>query len=170
MNKLTKIIILILIIAGVIFNITFVFSFDKKYPESTEFTAVAKVVSLKTEKEKSNSYIIKIMNSNIQGTKNTKIILYTGKSENLEYGDIVEISGNFSKAEVARNYKGFNYRNYLKQSKIYGSIYCKTVKVLGHRQNLLEKIFALKTKLYDVLDNLYKEDSNAFLKGILLRR
>lgn len=168
MNKLTKYLIMCLIIAGVIYNIIFAISFDKIYPENINFTSIAEVVSLKNEKEKSNSYIIKIISSNVKKSKNTKIILYTQKNENLKYGDIIKISGMFSKAEVARNYKGFNYRNYLKQSKIYGSIYCKDVEKINHKSSLLEKIYSLKVKLYYTLDNIYTNDTNAFLKGILL--
>lgn len=168
MNKFIKIGMIILIGWGLYFNIALIFSFDKTYPEECDFTAIAKIVSLKTEKERSNSYTVKIMQSDLERTKNTKIILYTGKNSDLQYGDIVRISGTFSKGDVARNYKGFSYRNYLKQSKIYGSMYVKEPQILGHENSLLEKIFILKTKLYGVLDDIYDEDTNAFLQGILL--
>lgn len=170
MNKFIKIIILGLIILGGIYNIALVFSFDKKYPENAELEAIVKIISEKKEKTNSNSYTVKIINSNIEKTKNTKIILYTSKNENLQYGDIIQIFGKFSKPDVARNYKGFNYRNYLKQSKIYGSMYCKNVKHLGHKSSLLEKIYCLKEKLMQTLDEMYDENSSSFLKGILLRR
>ena len=168
MNRLIKFLILSLIISGVIYNIALVLSFDKKYPESCELACRAQVVSMKTEKERSSAYTLKIIKSNIEKTKGTKIILYTEKEQNFCYGDIVEVSGDFSKAEVARNYKGFDYRNYLKQSKIYGSMYSKNVKKIGHKNSVLEKIYALKSRLYVVLEQLYSENSNAFLKGILL--
>ena len=134
-----------------------------------EFTAVVKVVSMKIEKERSNAYTVKVIDSNAENAQNTKIIVYTSKTENLKYGDIIKISGDFSKGDVARNYKGFNYRNYLKQSKIYGSIYSKNVKYISHKSNIIAKIYDLKSKLYDALDNIYESDTNAFLKGILLR-
>lgn len=168
MNKFIKILIIILICLGVIYNIALVFSFDKKYPDETEINAVVKVVSMKTEKERSNSYTVKIVDSNIKNTKNTKILIYTSKDTNFKYGDIIQISGDFSKGDVARNYKGFSYRNYLKQSKIYGSVYSENSKFLAHESSVMEKIYELKTNLYDVLDNIYDENTNAFLKGILL--
>ena len=37
-------------------------------------------------------------------------------------GDIINVIGKFEKPEEAKNYGGFNYRNYLKQQKIYGII------------------------------------------------
>ena len=110
MKNLNKILILLIIMLGVIYNITLVFNFEKKYTEEAELNAVVKVVSQETEKTNSSSYIIKILSSNIENTKNTKIILYTSKTEDLTYGDIVKISGDFTKGDTARNYKGFNYR------------------------------------------------------------
>ena len=168
MNKLLKIGIIILICWGLFVNIALIFSFDKKYPEKCELTAVAKVISMKTEKTRSNSYTVKIMQANIENVKDTKIIIYTPKEKDLNYGDIVQISGTFSKGDVARNYKGFSYRNYLKQSKVYGSMYTKDAPKVGHENSLIEKIYRLKTKLYEVLDKLYTENTNAFLKGMLL--
>ena len=168
MKQFIKIGIIILIGWGLCFNIALIFSFDKKYPEECELTAVAEIVSMKTEKARSNSYIVKIVQANIQNVKNTKIIVYIPKEENLKFGDIVQISGSFSKGDVARNFKGFSYRNYLKQSKIYGSMYVKSVQILTHKNSLTEKIFAIKTKLFETLDNIYAENTNAFLKGILL--
>ncbi len=168
MNQSIKIGIIILIIWGLYMNIALIFSFDKIYPEKIELTGVAKVVSQKTEKERSNQYVVKIIQSNVERSKNTKLIVYTSQDCNLRYGDIVQIAGEFSKGDVARNYKGFSYRNYLKQSKIQGSLYSKQTKILEHQSSIMEKIYDLKEKLYEVLDSTYREDSNAFLKGILL--
>ncbi len=168
MNKIFKIMLIIIIGWGLYFDIALIFSFDKRYPEKADLVAVAEVVSNKIEKEKSNSYTVKILESNLEKTQKTKMIVYTDKSCNLIYGDIIQISGTFSKGAKRRNYKGFSYRDYLKQSKIYGSVYVKNPQVLGHKKGVFEKIFTLKIKLYEVLDSLYKENENAFLKGILL--
>lgn len=169
MNKVLKILIIILILWGLIYNLALVFSFDKKYPEQAQMSIVAQVVSMKKEKERSNSYTIKIIQSNIEKTQNTKIIIYTKKEIDLKYGDIVQVDGDFSKGEVARNYKGFNYRNYLKQSKIYGSMYATNIKIVGHKSSIFEKIFILKNKFYNTLENIYDDENTiAFLKGILL--
>ena len=168
MNRLIKIGLIIVIIGGLYRNMALVFSFEKVYPEKIEFAGIARVVSNKTEKERSNSYVVKVIESNVEKSENTKLLIYTSQDCDLQYGDIVQISGEFSKGDVARNYKGFSYRNYLKQSKIYGSLYSKEPKIMGHQSNCMSQIYKIKNKLYQVLDNLYKEDTNAFLKGILL--
>ena len=169
MNKILKFFIIILILWGLIYKLAFVFSFEGIYPENAKLKVVAEVVSLKKEKERSNSYTVKIIESDIKKIKNTKIIIYTKKDVDLKYGDIVQVSGDFAKAEVARNYKGFNYRNYLKQSKIYGSMYASSIYISGHKSSIIEKIFILKNKLYKTLENIYDDENVvAFLKGILL--
>lgn len=168
MKQFIKILLIILIGWGLIKNIALIFSFDKTYPETCDLNAVAKVVSLKTEKARSNSYVVKIVKSNMQKTKNTKLILYTSQDCDLKYGDIVQFEGEFSKGDVARNYKGFSYRNYLKQSKIYGSLYSKNPQILKHQPSVIEKIYDLKINFYEVLEKIYTEDTNAFLQGILL--
>lgn len=168
MNKFIKILLLCIILWGLYFNIAFIFSFDKKYFDEMELTAIVKVVSEKVEKEKSNSYIVKIKNASKKNLKNTKVIVYTSKNFEFRYGDIIEISGKFSKGDIARNYKGFNYRNYLKQSKIYGSVYSKNVNFLKHENGIVEKIYELKCNLNFVMDNIYNKEKASFLKGILL--
>lgn len=168
MEKFIKLGMIILIGWGLYQTIAFIFLFDNIYPEEIELTGIAKVVSMKTEKTRSNSYIVKIMQSNLKNTKNTKLIIYTTKDCDLKYGDIIQISGTFSKAEVARNYKGFSYRNYLKQSKVYGSLYSQNTKILNHDTSLIGGIFQFKSKLYEKLNQLYTKDTSAFLKGILL--
>ena len=144
MEKFIKLGMIILIGWGLYQTIAFIFLFDNIYPEEIELTGIAKVVSMKTEKTRSNSYIVKIMQSNLKNTKNTKLIIYTTKDCDLKYGDIIQISGTFSKAEVARNYKGFSYRNYLKQSKVYGSLYSQNTKILNHDTSLIGGIFQFK--------------------------
>ena len=55
--------------------------------------------------------------------------------KNLEYGEILEIQGNFSEPSEARNYKGFNYKEYLKTLKIYGTIRVELVKKEEKKEN-----------------------------------
>ena len=50
MNKILKIILILIIGWGLYLDIALVFSFDKKYPEEEELVAVAEVVSSKIQK------------------------------------------------------------------------------------------------------------------------
>ena len=52
--------------------------------------------------------------------KSIKLKVYT--KEKLSLGDEVIVRGAFTQGDVRRNYKGFDYRNYLRQNGIYGII------------------------------------------------
>ena len=66
-----------------LYNIAFVFSFDKIYPEKCEIEGIAKIISIVEEKEYYNKYIVKFLSN-----KKTKLIIYTDKKENFIPGDI----------------------------------------------------------------------------------
>ncbi len=40
----------------------------------------------------------------------------------MKYGDSLYIEGEFKQPEEARNYKGYNYKQYLKTKKIIGTV------------------------------------------------
>ncbi len=58
--------------------------------------------------------------------KNTYFLLKIKTEEKVEfkYGDTIKFSGIFKIPEEKRNYKGFDYRMYLKTKKIIGIIEC----------------------------------------------
>lgn len=121
--------------------------------------------------EKFKSKIVKILykdKNNLRDIKNTKIILYVPKEENFSVGDVISIKGKFEKGEVARNYKGFSYRNYLKQKKIYGIVKAKDMVKKGHKINSYSIIENIKYDMKNKIEYLYKDEYANFLKGILL--
>lgn len=153
---------------GLCYNIAFVFLYEKIYPEKCEINAVFEIIDIE-EKEKSNKYIIKTVKNNyIRNSKNTKLILYSNKSEKFAIGDVVEIYGNFEKANVSRNYKGFNYRNYLKFKRIYGIINSEKIILMGKRTTFDVIIGNLRNNLKNRIDTLYNNNYADFLNGILL--
>lgn len=145
---------------GLCYNIALIFSYENRYPENTYIETVGEIYSNKEEKVYCNKYIVRI--------KNIKIILYTKKENNFLPGDIVSIKGKFEKAEASRNYKGFNYRNYLKQKRIYGIINAESIVKINHNTNFNSIIGMIKYNLYSRIEHLYNKEYNNFLKGILL--
>lgn len=161
---------IILIFMGLCFyNIAFVFSFEKKYPESATICFVGEIISIKEEKDYYDKYIVKVKtNRKIPNSKNTKLILYTDKDIEFFPGDIVKVKGDFSKAEKARNYGGFSYRNYLKQEKIYGIVKVLSIEKISKKEDLCFIIGNIQDFLYKRIGLLYKDDYKDFLNGILL--
>lgn len=157
-----------------LYNIAFIFSFENLYPENSEIECIVEIIDLKKEKNYENKYIIKIVemhkvltNKKYSKFKNTKIILYTKKEFNYAPGDIVFIKGNFEKAEKSRNYKGYNYRNYLKQEKIYGIINSDKAEKIDNIKDRFYILGKIKISIYNKLEKLYKNEYSEFLKGIL---
>lgn len=163
-----KIFIIILIMGLCIYDIALVFSLEKMYPDEIEIECICEIIENKESKEYYDKYIIKIIKSNIRYSPNTKLILYLKKDKEFFVGDILKLKGKFEKGEIARNYKGFNYRNYLKQSKIYGIVTAEETNYISNKKDIYFMIGSLKSNLEKQIDKLYKDDYSEFLKGILI--
>ena len=163
-------IILTIIISSFISNIIVKFSENKyenlyKGIENLEITAV--VVSNKKEKEYYNRYKIKVTENKL---KNTNLYINVGKNEELEYGDKVELQGRFIEPERARNYKGFDYKQYLKTLKIYGKVEVENIKVLEKKKaNILMQVSnRIFLKIKNNIENTYSDKMSKIIMGIML--
>lgn len=91
----------------------------------------------------------------------------------LEYGDKLQISGEYQEPNKARNYKGFDYKNYLKINKIYGIIRVDlyTNIIIKHQKNLLNfklLIHKIREKLKQNIQELLTKETYALGIGILI--
>lgn len=162
-------ILIILIIMGLCYNIAFIFSFEKIYPETEKILFSCEVIREKEEKDYYDKYIVKVLeNKNLKKSKNTRLILYVKKDKQFIPGDILLVQGNFEKGEVSRNYKGFNYRNYLKQNKIYGIVFGEEIQKTSQRKDFYYVFFKIRIFLEDRINKLYENDYASFLKGLLI--
>lgn len=134
------------------------------------------VISNSKENKYSNNYKIKILKvknidsknfySNLKGKK---VYLKISKDKKLNYGEIVDINGKFSKPDTAKNFGGFDYSKYLKTLNIYGIIDASYVKTENIRKHKISKFFnsiLLNLQNY-IKENFSKEKANVLL-GILL--
>jgi len=171
-----KEVIFLIILSSIISNSIVIYQnnkYDSLYKNLDEIEGEAVVVSSKKEKEYTNSYKIKI--NNLNGSikyKDTCLYLKVNKKNtmNLQYGDKIKFVGEFVKTEVARNYGGFNYKEYLKSLKIYGTVNVNSVKVIGKdKVNVISKLSnSIYLKIEENLDNLFEKDISNFIKGIVL--
>ena len=140
--------------------------YEKVYHQFEDKEIIATIISNKKETEYRENYTIKLENSHYQFLlripKNNKI--------NLKYGDKIKIDGEYSVPESARNYGGFDYRQYLKTQKIYGIFDGKKVEKL--KENNLSKIELLSNKIrQDIIENSSKmlpKDTKELFLGILI--
>jgi competence protein ComEC len=100
--------------------------------------------------------------------------LYIKKEEGkeLQYGDKIKLTGEFSPPDTNRNYKGFNYKEYLKVKKIYGSIFAgsENIKVLEKKQGNILYGFAnnIRNSITKKAENILPKETSGLLTGILL--
>ena len=92
------------------------YQYEIKFKEVQDLKVQAIVISNVTEKEYYNRYKVKVCNENIRLYINVK------KDVELEYGDKIELDGQFIEPQIQRNYRGFDYKEYLKTQKIYGTV------------------------------------------------
>ena len=132
-------------------------------------SATAVVIKGPSEGEYNYKYTVKARTGKY---KNKKFIVYINKKNKklLEYGDLIEIKGEYSAPEVARNYKGFDYSQYLKTLNIYGTIKVEEAKIINKNQlsPILISINNIKEKMIDNANrNMPKRTANLLL-GILI--
>ena len=150
-------------------------NYENKYKNYIDNTirVIGTVVTEKEEKEYRDEYeiIVKSVNRNSK-FKEDHLLINIKKDLQLEYGDIIEFTTNYVEANSSRNYKGFDYKNYLKTKGIYTSLKCdsKDVKILGKNDvNLMESIiFKINKEVENRLNKLLPENTRGLLLGILM--
>ena len=106
--------------------------------------------------------------------KNIKLIVYIDKQEDLQklkYGNQISIAGKYSAPVGRRNYKGYNYREYLQTKGIYGTLEAdKKISVIKTKNlNIINSLInKLSCKFKNNLDKLLSERVSGLAKGILL--
>ena len=139
------------------------------YESNFECKAILKVISFKEEKNYTNRYLVKVKSINFNSKyKDTKLLLYTSKDIELEYGDLISIDGEFSKASSKRNSNGFDYERYLRQNKIYGIINSKTVQIIKNEKTLFSIISKFRQNLIKNLFKIFDKNYASFLSGLLI--
>jgi len=145
--------------------------YNNLYKNIDDVKIVAVVIDNGIQKEYKNVYKIKVeLLNNSTKHKNTKLLLNTNKNVKLEYGDKVIIQGKFKEPSIQRNYKGFNYKEYLKTQKVYGSVTANNIKVTEKECN--NYLFTISNKvnlqIKKNIDNTFSEEIGNVFVGIML--
>ena len=152
------------------------YNYDKtisQIPEEISIEAV--IISEGNEEDYKYTYTIQV--NTINGKileKKIKLILNLKKNkiknEIPKFGDVVLITGTYEKANVARNYKGFDYRQYLKSKKIYGTVDCEKYEIIY--ENKMDSISTIinyvQKNIKENMSNILDEEQGALCVGILI--
>lgn len=168
--------IILIILISIISNSIVIFQnnkYDLLYKDCDEIEGVAIVIGNKIEKQYNYVYKIKVIEiNNSSKYKDTYLNLRISKNKKikLEYGDKISIKGKFIEPEVSRNYKGFNYKEYLKILKVYGTVNVNDVNIISkEKANMVFMISnRISLAIEKKIDNLLNKEKSAIVKGILL--
>ena len=130
--------------------------FNNLYEGIHKVKVIGTVISDRKETTYKSSYTIKVesVNSNYK-FDGTNLIIYASKKESLEYGDKVTINGIYEKASTAKNYKAFDYREYLKSKNVYGIVNAEDIKVIK-KSNLNFVLMGINNLRISIKSNLQK--------------
>lgn len=165
-----------IIIFSVVSNSIVIFQnqkYESLYHKGQSISEEAIVVSNRKEKEYYYLYKIKLICNNKDiSYKNIHLYLKINKksTEKLEYGDKIKFSGEFIEPTAKRNYGGFDYKEYLKTLKIYGSVEAEKIELIEENKANLIFSFANKIslKIKQEIDLLIEKEEASIVKGILL--
>lgn len=173
---MTYIFMIFIVLIGIIYINILDENYEKKYKGIEDEVKIKGVIieELK-EKEYKYAYIIKVETINGNNEyKNTKLILNLKKTDKikniLKFGNEIDIIAKVEEPNTVRNYKGFDYKAYLKSKGIYGIIEIDNFKLISSNKiSYLENVFntiqkSIKTNFFKIL----KPDEAALCVGILV--
>ena len=161
-------IIFTIIISSFISNIIIKYyecKYENLYKGIENLEVVGIVVSNKVEKKYYNRYKINVIEEKFKNT-----YLYINSKEELEYGDKIDVNGEFIEPSKARNYKGFGYKEYLKTLKIYGTIKAEDIKVLEKNKanTIMQVSNRALIKIKEAIKSTYSEKIAKIVMGVML--
>ncbi len=146
------------------------YKYDNLYKDVTKLNVCGVIVEEMSQNDFYDRYVIKILQGKY---KNTKLILKVKKDKiDIKLGDIIDVSGEFEEPSVRRNYNGFDYKQYLKTKKIYGTIKVDFNKIKIVKKNQIDTITLLADKVKSYItyasDQMFPKEISGLFVGILI--
>lgn len=158
-------IILTIIVSSFISNLIIRYQenkYENLFKDGQELNITAIVVSNKQEKEYYSRYKIKY--------KGECLYINVAKNIDIKYGDKIQIKGEFQESQTARNYKGFNYKQYLKTLKIHGTVKVSSIKIIDNNcaNKLMQISNTMFLKIKNNIENTYNDKISGIILGVML--
>ena len=156
---------IIVILICLIISIGYVSILENKYSKISDMPIkeMVTIISDIQEKEYKKVCTAKIVRNN------KKILINIKMSQDIpsiKYGDSLYIEGEFKQPEEARNYKGYNYKQYLKTKKIIGTVELEKVKILKSSDGSF--IHNIQKYIRDTINGTLTDEEGNLLLAILL--
>lgn len=156
---------IIVILICLMISIGYVSILENKYSKISDMPIkeMVTIISDIQEKEYKKVCTAKIVRNN------KKILINIKMSQDIpsiKYGDSLYIEGEFKKPEEARNYKGYNYKQYLKTKKIIGTVELEKAKILKSSNGSF--IHNIQKYIKDTINGTLTDEEGNLLLAILL--
>lgn len=166
LKRYTELLILISMTFGFLYTNILEQKYDTIYEAKGEIEEHCIVIAEKEPKEYKDLYKVKIVNSKNSARNGTKLYIRVNKKANIEVGDMLLINGTYLEPDVARNERGFNYKEYLKTLEIYGTVEINHYKVI--KKGRINKLILYTARLKEILkSNISKVIKKAENKNLL---
>lgn len=167
LKRYTELLILISMTFGFLYTNILEQKYDTIYEAKGEIEEHCIVIAEKEPKEYKDLYKVKIVNSKNSARNGTKLYIKVNKKANIEVGDMLLINGTYLEPDVARNERGFNYKEYLKTLEIYGTVEINHYKVI--KKGRINKLILYTARLKEILkSNISKVIKKAENKNLLI--
>lgn len=167
LKRYTELLILISMTFGFLYTNILEQKYDTIYEAEGEIEEHCIVIAEKEPKEYKDLYKVKIVNSKNSARNGTKLYIRVNKKTNIEVGDMLLINGTYLEPDVARNERGFNYKEYLKTLEIYGTVEINHYKVI--KKGRINKLILYTARLKEILkSNISKVIKKAENKNLLI--
>lgn len=167
LKRYTELLILISMTFGFLYTNILEQKYDTIYEAKGEIEEHCIVIAEKEPKEYKDLYKVEIVNSKNSARNGTKLYIRVNKKANIEVGDMLLINGTYLEPDVARNERGFNYKEYLKTLEIYGTVEINHYKVI--KKGRINKLILYTARLKEILkSNISKVIKKAENKNLLI--
>ena len=157
---------IIILLVFVILSFIYIDILENEYNriENKQIEEKAVIISDIQEKEYKYIYEAKFLKNN------KKVLISIKKSQQIDkinYGDLIYLEGKLEIPKIATNYKGFDYRQYLKTKKIQGIVIADNVKILKvkYKNNL---IYQIQKKIKETIKEELPDETGNLLLAILV--
>ena len=159
---------IIVILICLIISIGYVSILENKYSKISDMPIkeMVTIISDIQEKEYKKVCTAKIVRNNKKILINIVLQKMSQDIPSIKYGDSLYIEGEFKQPEEARNYKGYNYKQYLKTKKIIGTVELEKAKILKSSNGSF--IHNIQKYIKDTINGTLTDEEGNLLLAILL--
>ena len=133
---------------------------------TTELTG--KVITEPIQKGEKQQFILEVFDTDGQKIKKEKTLVYASSAYNIEYGDIIFVSGKLNIPEKPVFPYIFNYNLYLQRENIYTIFYQQNFEFIEKQPNKIKQLsFKVRNNIETKIDNFFNEPVSSVLKSMV---